>query len=65
MEERIQYLTGRPHVALDGRLMSMPVIEIAAGRCAMLKVSALLSLLESHLKILRGAQTSPFRPIRS
>ncbi|SMD02413.1 hypothetical protein SAMN05880593_1161 [Rhizobium sp. RU36D] len=28
MEERIQYLTGRPHVALDGRLMSMPVIEI-------------------------------------
>lgn len=30
MEERIQYLTGRPHVALDGRLMSMPVIEIGS-----------------------------------
>lgn len=28
MEERIQYLTGRPHVALDGRLVSLPIIEI-------------------------------------
>lgn len=30
MEDRILYLTGRPHVALDGRLMAAPspIIEI-------------------------------------
>lgn len=32
MAERIQYLTGRPHPPLDGRLISspLPVIEIGA-----------------------------------
>ncbi|ANH05009.1 hypothetical protein [Shinella sp. HZN7] len=32
MEDRILYLTGRPHVALDGRLISSPapVFEIGA-----------------------------------
>lgn len=32
MEDRIHYLTGRPHAALDGRLVSTPapVIEIGA-----------------------------------
>ncbi|WEO73812.1 hypothetical protein [Agrobacterium vitis] len=31
MEERIEAVSGRPHVALDGRLMSAPIIDIAAS----------------------------------
>lgn len=30
MEERIQYLTGRPHAPLEGRLISSPMIEIGS-----------------------------------
>lgn len=29
MEERIELVSGRPHVALDGRLMTVPIIDIA------------------------------------
>lgn len=29
MEERIEFLTGRPHVALDGQLVSVPRIDIS------------------------------------
>jgi hypothetical protein len=30
LEERIEIAAGRPHVALDGMLMSTPLIEIGA-----------------------------------
>lgn len=32
MEERIELVSGRPHVALDGKLISSPVIDISATR---------------------------------
>lgn len=32
MEERIEFLTGRPHVALDGQLISGPIIDLAQTR---------------------------------
>lgn len=30
MEDRLEYITGRPHVPLDGRLIAAPLIEIGA-----------------------------------
>ena len=32
MEERIACLTGRPHVVLDGQLISLPGVAIDRGR---------------------------------
>lgn len=34
MEDRIEYLTGRPHAVLDGRLISAPVPMIELGGAA-------------------------------
>lgn len=31
MEERLAIVSGRPHVALDGRLVTSPIIDIAAS----------------------------------
>lgn len=31
MEDRLEYITGRPHIPLDGRLVSAPMIEIGGA----------------------------------
>jgi len=31
MEERIEIISGRPHMALDGHLMSSPIIDISTS----------------------------------
>jgi hypothetical protein len=31
MEERLAMISGRPHVALDGRLVTSPIIDISAS----------------------------------
>jgi hypothetical protein len=32
MEERLAMVSGRPHVALDGRLVTSPIIDIATSK---------------------------------
>ncbi len=52
MEERIQHLTGRPHSALDGRLMAVPAIEIAAGGGAgMTDATSLIAFIKTFAQL--------------
>lgn len=36
MEERIELVSGRPHVALDGRLIASPIIDLSSNHAGAL-----------------------------